>query len=312
MNPRKTVVAIGIFDGVHCGHQAILKYAVGRAKALKAIPAALTFYPHPAAIVAPAYTPPLLLSLSQRLEEFRKLGIKRPEVLRFTRAVSRWTPEQFVQRLLVERLHASEVVVGHDFGFGHKRSGTVETLRELGRRFGFKVHVAGPVRVAGRRVASRTIRALIEKGKLAAAAACLGRPPQVTGPVVRGAGRGKKFGVPTANVQVETGLLPPNGVYAVWMKWPGSIPAKGVANLGVRPTVDRPPPKTPILEVHLLSKKTPALRGKSVQVYFGTRLRAEKKFSSVELLLQQIRKDIHAARLWHQHFRGSRRKSLLT
>lgn len=297
---KKAVVAIGIFDGVHRGHQAILRYAVRRAKALRATPAALTFYPHPAVVVAPEYAPRLLLSLSQRLEAFRRLGIACPEVLKFTRAVSRWTPEQFVENLLVKRLHACEVVVGHDFGFGHKRSGTVEKLKEMGRRYGFKVHVVGPVLVAGKRVASRMIRTLIASGDLGTASKYLGHPPFVTGRVVRGAGRGKKFGIPTANVQVETGILPPNGVYAVWMQWPGSKLVKGVANLGVRPTVDHRPSESPILEVHLFARRVPSLRGRQAQVFFGKHLRPEKKFRSIEMLLRQIEKDCQAARFWHR------------
>ena len=311
------VVAIGIFDGVHRGHQAILARAVRRARRLKTSPIALTFYPHPATIVAPQHTPRLLFSLEQRVQAFAACGIRRTVVLRFTKAFSRWTPEQFIERVLVRRLRAREVVVGHDFGFGRGRSGTIETLRQFGQQHGFRVHVVPPVRVGRIRVASRLIRRAIASGRLDFAWACLGRPPTVVGRVVRGAGRGKRIGVPTANLRVEAGVLPPPGVYAVWARVRedkdngedrgnrerGAGGARGrwvagVANLGWRPTVTRHRPLAPILEVHLLRRHAPPLRGRRLEVAFGKRLRSERRFSSMEALAAQIHRDQALARRW--------------
>ena len=294
---RGPVVAIGIFDGVHRGHQAILARAARRARALRTTPAALTFFPHPAAIVAPGHVPTLLLSLDQRLAVFRACGIRRAVVLRFTRAVSRWTPEQFVERILARRLHAREVVVGHDFGFGRGRRGTIETLRALGRRYGFRVHVVSPVRVGRVRISSRRIRQAIIAGRLKVAWRYLGRPPTVVGCVVRGAGRGRQMGIPTANLQLTAGLLPPTGVYAVWAR-SGAFMAPGVANLGWRPTVSPRRPAHPVLEVHLFHRQVPPLRGRPLEVAFGRRLRAERRFPSLAALAAQIHRDQAAARRW--------------
>ena len=303
----RPVVAIGIFDGVHRGHQAILARAVSRARAIRTIPMALTFNPHPATVVAPQHAPTPLLSLDQRLAAFARCGIHRTVVLRFTRAFSRWSPEQFVERVLVRRLHAREVVVGHDFGFGRGRSGTIGTLRMLGRRHGFRVHVVPPVRVGGVRISSRIIRRGVELGRLAVVRRYLGRLPTVVGPVVRGAGRGKRFGVPTANVRVTSGVLPPTGVYAVWAAWDGVV-CGGVANLGWRPTVDRSRRRAgpPVLEVHLFHPRVPSLRGRMLAVAFGRRLRPERRFPSLEALAGQIYRDQVVARRWLRRQRPTR------
>lgn len=290
----RPVVAIGIFDGVHRGHQAIVARAVRRARALRTVPIALTFWPHPAAIVAPWRVPPMLLSLDQRRAAFAEHGIARTVVLPFTKALARQTPEQFVDGVLVGRLRAQEVVVGHDFRFGRGRAGTIETLRALAGRRGIRVHVVPPVRVGGVRVSSRLLRRAIQLGRLATVQRYLGRPPTVTGRVVRGAGRGKRIGVPTANVAVDAGVLPPTGVYAVRARWDGTW-RPGVANLGWRPTVDHRQLAAPVLEVHLLIPRVPALRDRRLDVAFIRRLRAERRFPSVAALAAQIHRDIIAA-----------------
>ncbi|MBI4227124.1 MAG: riboflavin biosynthesis protein RibF [Candidatus Omnitrophica bacterium] len=302
----RPVVAIGIFDGVHRGHQAILARAVRRAQVLNATPIALTFWPHPAVVVAPWRVPPMLLSLDQRKAAFAACGIARTVVLRFTRAVARQTPEQFVGGVLARRLRAREVVVGHDFRFGHGRAGTIDTLRMLARRHGIRVHVVPPVRIDGVRVSSRIIRRAIQLGRLATVRRYLGRPPTVVGCVVRGAGRGQRVGIPTANVAVAAGVLPPPGVYAVRartrsdpVRWWG-----GVANLGWRPTVERRHPTTPTLEVHVLRPRVPSLRGRMLEVAFVRRLRAERRFPSVAALVAQIHRDIAASRRWLGRNRG--------
>ncbi|OGX41611.1 MAG: riboflavin biosynthesis protein RibF [Omnitrophica WOR_2 bacterium RIFCSPHIGHO2_02_FULL_68_15] len=296
------VVAIGIFDGVHRGHRAILGRAVRRARALGTSAVALTFWPHPAVVVAPHRAPPMLLSLDQRLAAFVACGIARTVVLRFSKTFARQAPERFVERVLVRRLRAREVVVGHDFRFGRDRAGTVETLRALARTHGIRVHVVPPVRVRGVRVSSKIIRRAMARGRLSTVRRYFGRPPTVIGRVVRGAGRGKRVGIPTANVAVTAGVLPPPGVYAVQARPLGAAahPAApwwpAVANLGWRPTVERRHPAAPVLEVHLLRRDVPPLRGRTLEVAFVQRLRPERRFPSVAALVAQIRRDIAAAR----------------
>lgn len=307
---KEPAAAIGIFDGVHRGHQVILRRAVTRAKALKSIPIVVTFHPHPLMVLNPPLAPPLLLSLKQRLEAFKRCGIRGAVVVPFTRAFSRWTPEQFVRRLLVGALRAREVVVGHDFGFGVGRSGRAATLQRLGRRFGFKVHVIGPVKIAGERIASNRIRQKIRAGCLDKAARFLGRPVTVVGVCVPGSGRGRKLGFPTANLRLEAGVPPPVGVYAVSARV-GNRRIPGMANLGFRPTFGDAPKRdtpllsvrarvspcgtSPLLEVHLFGMRR-ALYGRRLEVAFHRRLRPERRFPSAEALEAQMESDARRAR----------------
>ncbi len=216
------MAAIGIFDGVHRGHQAILRKAAARARAIGGTPAAVTFYPHPLTVLHPRLVPPLLLSLDQRLEGFQACGIRAALVIPFNRSFSRWSPDQFVRQLLAQKLRVREVVVGHDFGFGTGRSGSTETLKALGRQFGFRVHIVLPVKAGPERIASHRIRRAIRAGQLEKAARLLGKPVTVAGRVIRGARRGRGLGFPTANLRVEAGVLPPVGVYAVRVKMSSS------------------------------------------------------------------------------------------
>ncbi len=289
------VAAIGIFDGVHRGHQAILRRAVRRAAAIGGTPMAITFYPHPLAVLAPQYVPTMLLSLDQRLDDFAAAGIRLALVIPFTRSFSRWSPETFVRRVLVERLRVREVVVGHDFGFGAGRSGSIDTLKTFGREFGFRVQVAPPFRLSGQRIASNRIRTMIRKGRLKQAARFLGRPATVVGRGVRGEGRGGELGFPTANIEeVEAGVLPPVGVYAVRVRLEGS-PRQypGMANLGFRPTFQKRG-ASPLLEIHLFGMKR-AFYGRRLEVAFLKRLRPERRFSSPETLARQLSLDARRA-----------------
>ncbi len=289
------VAAIGIFDGVHRGHQAILKKAARRASFLKGTPAAITFFPHPLTVLAPALVPSLLLSLEQRLKAFQRCGIRVALVIPFTKAFSRLSPQDFVEQILVERLKVREVVVGHDFGFGKGRLGTVDTLRALGGQFGFKVHVVAPIRVGGERISSRRIRDLIREGKLSKASQLLGRPVTAVGRVVRGTRRGKNLGFPTANLKVEAGVLPSVGVYAVR----GQVNGRrytGMANVGFRPTFEGPSSHaSPLLEVHLFGV-TRSLYGQHLEVAFLKRLRSERRFPSAWALTRQLILDARRAR----------------
>ncbi|MCM8794818.1 MAG: riboflavin biosynthesis protein RibF [Candidatus Omnitrophica bacterium] len=290
----KVVAAIGIFDGVHKGHQAILRLAARRAREIRGTATAVTFYPHPATVLAPHRVPPPLLPLEHRIRLLWDCGISKVLVIPFTRSFSRWPAEKFVEELLVGRLKVREVVVGHDFGFGRGRSGNVGTLRRIGRKTGFKVHVVAPVRVGRQRISSQRIRELIMAGRLEKAASWLGRPAGVTGRVVRGRGRGTGLGFPTANLQVESGVLPPAGVYAVSGELSGGVTFPGMANLGYRPTFkekrnaggreDR------MLEAHFFGLRR-RLYGQHLTLYFFKRLRPERRFSSPAALQKQLLKD---------------------
>ncbi|MBI3323006.1 MAG: riboflavin biosynthesis protein RibF [Candidatus Omnitrophica bacterium] len=299
-----SVVAIGIFDGVHRGHRFILARAVRRARALGATPVAVTFHPHPLAVLRPGRQPEMLLSLNQRLRLFSEAGIRRTVVIPFTRGFARWPADRFMEEVLAGRLRAREVLVGHDFCFGRARAGTVETLRRGGRRLGFSTRVIGPVRAGGRRVSSGEVRRRIGAGDLAGARRMLGRPPSVVGRVARGAGRGAAMGFPTANLRVEAGVLPPVGVYAVRARVCARRPAPGawrwgMANLGYRPTFLNKVPGRPgpfaVLEVHLFGLRR-RLYGKRLEVEFIRRLRAERRFPSAAALARQLARDASQAK----------------
>ncbi|MBI3322180.1 MAG: riboflavin biosynthesis protein RibF [Candidatus Omnitrophica bacterium] len=317
------MIAVGVFDGVHRGHRAILEFAARRARAIDAEPVVVTFHPHPLSVLRPGQEPQLLLSLDQRRRHLAEAGVRRVAVIPFTRRFSAWPPERFLKQVLVRRLGAREVVVGHDFRFGRGRSGTVETLKQGGRRLGFTAWVVGPVRLGGRRVSSGEIRRRVASGDLAGARRMLGRPPSVVGRVVRGAGRGAKLGFPTANVHVEAGVLPPVGVYAVrarigtWHKtdlryqvqMAGLVPGTeldGMANIGYRPTFGRGThwyrvrtrygDENPVLEVHLFRTRVPDLRGRRLEVEFIRRLRPERRFASAAALARQLARDASRAR----------------
>ena len=317
-----SVAALGLFDGVHRGHRAILRKTVQLARKRRAAAVAVTFHPHPLSVLRPrrhrprcrgsaaarvrsgrpAVAPALLMPLERRLEVFSRRGIKTALVVRFTRSFSRWSPERFVEEVLVRRLKAREVVVGFNFRFGHGRRGTVKTLEHLGRRHGFRVHAVAPVRSGGARVSSGKLREWIRKGKLDRARRLMEGPPIVAGRVVRGAGRGKGLGFATANLKVESGVLPPAGVYAVraWInkstryKVPGTL-CFGMANLGFRPTFRRE--ANPLLEVHLFGFNHPLYR-KRLEVEFVRRLRAERRFRSPGALSRQLGIDARRAK-WY-------------
>lgn len=306
--PRGSVVAIGIFDGVHGGHRVILTHAVRRARVLGALPAAVSFHPHPLAVLRPGRQPDLLLSLDQRLRLFAEAGIRLTLVIPFTRRFAGWPAERFVEKVLAGSLRAREVVVGHDFRFGRGRTGTVATLRRAGRRLGFATRVIGPVRAGGLRVSSGRIRRRIAAGDLEGARQMLGRPPSVIGRVVRGSGRGARIGFPTANLRVEAGILPPVGVYAVRARIGTRHPLvpradererrrhAGMANLGFRPTFRRiGTGYGPLLEVHLFGLRRP-LYGRRMEVEFIRRLRPEHRFPSAEALGRQLVRDAARAR----------------
>jgi riboflavin kinase/FMN adenylyltransferase len=287
------VLALGNFDGVHVGHQRLLHMAV-EAAGPDGCPAVLTFEPHPAAILAPGREPPLLTPLPRKLELLGEHGARAVIVEPFTLALAAVPPEEFVEQVLVSSLGVKAVVVGYDFTYGEKRRGTVDTLRRAGQRQGFGVHVVAAVTLDGLAVSSTNVRALLRAGETGEARILLGRPHDVDGQVVRGAGRGREIGFPTANIQVAGGLLPRSGIYAgaLTLLDEGKTHA-GALSLGRNPTFT---PDAPLsLEIHLLDFDGD-LYGRRVRVHFHDWIREEARFESVAALLEQMAKDLAMAR----------------
>lgn len=287
-----TVVAIGNFDGVHSGHRQVLVEARAARPGLPVI--AVTFWPHPMVILRPDAAPELLCDLSERIELLRAAGADEVRVVEFTRRVAEWTPEEFVERVLLP-LHPSAIVVGENFRFGHKAAGTVATLRELGAGV-FEVKELPLVSDASAYSSSRIRRAL-DDGDVEAATGILGRPFRYTGIVVMGDQRGRTLGYPTANLTVpETHACPADGVYAGWLTCldkPGAEPMPAAISVGTNPTFDGVERR---VETYVLDRTDLELYGCRIGVDFVTRLRGQVKFSALDDLIVQMDADIVAAR----------------
>jgi riboflavin kinase/FMN adenylyltransferase len=288
----RPAVAVGNFDGVHRGHQALVATAVAVARAGTVV--ALTFDPHPARVLAPERAPRALMTLEQKAEALEAAGVQRLAVLPFTPEVSRLAAPEFARRVLRESLGAEVVVVGTGFRFGHQRAGDSAELERLGGEFGFRVVAHPPVLLQGEPVSSSRIREALARGQVEAAAEMLGRPFFVEGLVVTGAGRGRTLGVPTANLAPENETLPAVGVYACRCRSEESDVVRGaVVNLGRRPTWGGGETR---LEAHLLDFEGD-LYGARLRVEFVAWLREERAFPGPEALTAQISEDITAARV---------------
>ena len=291
----KICVGLGNFDGVHLGHQRIIKRLVEYARENQGTAAVFTFEPHPAMVLRPEAAPPLLLApeLKQRL--IASFGVDILLAIPFTREFALLSPEAFVREVLCAEIGVAAVFVGYNYTFGHRGAGTPETLRELGARYGFTVEVIPPVLVGGQPVSSTLIRGLIAAGKVEEAQRYLGYYPVFAGTVVSGAKRGTELGFPTANLEVDSQVLvPANGVYAVKAVVDGEV-FLGVANIGVCPTFAGDAPVWRRVEVFLFDFHGD-LYGKRLEVSFTRRLREERCFRSVAELVEQIRRDVAAAR----------------
>ena len=315
-------MAIGNFDGVHLGHRGLFDAARASARALGGPASALTFEPHPARLLAPDYAPPLISSPTRKRELLAEAGVEELVVQSFDRSFAGTEPERFVE--LLAATGVGEVIVGHDFTYGRERGGTVDTLRQGLAPLGVRLHLVAPITVHGLVVSSTKIREFTLEGRVEAAAQLLGRPFDLEGDVVRGAGRGRKLGWPTANIRTDAELLPAVGVYAVRARLieenlsgegrpaaggqepmlfvpPRLGPAlQGAANLGLNPTFrddahagSRREPL--MLEVHLLDFDQ-EVYGRSLRVEFVHRLRDERRFPNVEALKEQIARDVASAR----------------
>ncbi len=290
---RGSVVAIGNFDGIHLGHQTILKEARDIAARIGAVSTALTFEPDPRKVLRPETAPKRLSTNEQRLDWFRVVGVEAAVVLPFTIELSRLSPQEFVQRILVEKLQARTVLVGENFRFGHKQSGDIRLLRELGQRLGFEVVTLRSVEAHGEVVSSTVIRREVSDGQVTQAGRLLGRPFVLTGEIVPGTGTGHKFTFPTLNLRVEQELLPAAGVYITRALLEGEGESRrSVTNIGVRPTFNG---TALTVETHLLDF-TGTVAAKRMELRFWKRLRSEKKFSGPDELRAQIAKDIAASR----------------
>lgn len=290
---RGTVATVGTFDGVHLGHWSVLQEITRRAEATDRRSVLVTFDPHPLRIVRPEHAPPLLTTPLEKKEILAESGLDWAVFISFTEALSRYEPRRFVEEILLARLGVEELVIGYDHGFGRDRSGDPETLTAIGAELGFAVDVVPPVEVGDRAISSSRIRAAIDAADMAEAHACLGRPYSIRGVVVRGEGRGRDLGFPTANLHMGDGdkLIPPQGIYAVRAVLRGGT-YKGALHLGPRPTFQGSPPS---IELHVLDLDRD-LYGEEVRVDFIEHLREIRPFTTVEALVDQIRDDVEAAR----------------
>jgi riboflavin kinase/FMN adenylyltransferase len=282
-------VALGNFDGVHVGHQALFAEARRHGDA-----AAFTFHPHPGKVLQPDLAPKLITLLPRKLELFAARGLAAAVVQPFSREYARTSPADF-EAALFDALGVSHVVVGSDFTYGAARGGTVDTLREAASRRRAHVHVVSPVTVDGVVASSSRVREYILEGRVSAARRLLGRPFDLDGTVVAGAGRGRGIGFPTANVDTQNELRPAPGVYAIRALLPGEPGGRwhgGAANIGVKPTFGG---TEVTIEAHLLDYAGD-LYGKELRVQFLERLRPEQRFGSVAELVGQIKRDVEAAR----------------
>ncbi|HET9804749.1 MAG TPA: bifunctional riboflavin kinase/FAD synthetase, partial [Candidatus Acidoferrum sp.] len=284
---KQTAVTIGNFDGVHVGHQAILKQVCANARAADRVSAVLTFYPHPAKVLRPAEAPPLLETIDQRIARLESAGIDAVLVAHFDRELASLSPEEFAEAFLAKTMRAGSVFVGENFRFGHRQAGDVKLLREIGARLGFQVEIVPPVyeEIGGQRlvVSSSAIRAAVRDGRMDEAARMLGRPFALGGEVRTGSGLGRKLVVPTLNLATEQELLPKLGVYATETAV-ASADYRSVTNVGMRPTFDG---AKLAIETHLFGFSDNLTSG-PMAIRFHARIRDEKKFSGPEELKQQI------------------------
>jgi riboflavin kinase / FMN adenylyltransferase len=287
-----SVVTIGNFDGVHRGHQVLLRRAATLAAQHDVRSVAVTFDPHPAVLLRAEAAPPRLQTLDDRIDALVDAGLDAVLILPFTRELASSTPAGFVSEVLAGSLAAVRVVVGTNFRFGAKAAGDVVTLVELGEEYGFAPEAVTLLELDGRRISSSAIREHLQDGDLSWATAALGRPYELAGTVVQGDGRGRGIGFPTANLALDPDLMVPGaGVYAGYARW-GAAWRPAVTNVGIRPTFDG---TTRTVEVHLLDVDE-ELYGRTVRFRFLHRLRAERRFDGVDALVTQIRADVLQAR----------------
>ena len=290
-----SILAIGVFDGVHIGHQRIIKQIVKRAKKIGAKSVVLTFDPHPLKVLAAGSFVPSLISLKHKARLIEALGADYLVIISFTKAFSRVSPKAFVKKILVDKLSVKEIYASKDFYFGRGAKGDIELLKELGNLFGFEAKVIKPIRGGSRLVSSSVIRRLILNGEIAKASEFLGRAVTVLGTVVHGLRRGRILGFPTANVNPHHEVIPPPGVYAVKVDYKNRR-LKGVLNIGRRPTFfSGGKDIEPTTEAHIFDfyKK---IYGEDTEPIFVKKIRDEKRFREMSGLSAEIKRDARTAR----------------
>jgi riboflavin kinase/FMN adenylyltransferase len=286
----KPIMSMGNFDGVHLGHQALLRRVVEEARAQGGSSVVMTFEPHPLKILAPERAPRLILTHKDKMRLLRACGVDTVIIQRFNSAFAGMEAEEFVHRYLIDRIKVHKMWVGRDLRFGTGRKGRVEDLIRWGRKGGFEVGVVEPVEVGGERISSSRIRQLIERGDVHKVHRFLGRHHFVSGRVTRGHQRGRQLGFPTANIVGRTEVLPMDGIYATFLEvdercWPS------VANIGLNPTFGE---GSRTIECYIFDFSGD-LYGCSVRLYFVGRIREERKFASSDLLVEQMKKDVLSA-----------------
>ena len=286
-------LAIGVFDGVHRGHQAVISTSADHARAANGTPVVVTFDPHPEKVLRPQHAPHLLTATQHKIALTRNLGVGHLLIITFDKQFAATEPEDFVRQLVTHSKPLREICVGHEWSFGKNRRGNLELLKKLGAQFNFEVIGVPPVRSNGEVVSSTAIRQAVQKGDFAKAAAMLGREYTILGTVTHGDNLGKKIGFPTANLSAHSEQFPPNGVYAAEARIDGEL-HRGVVNLGVRPTIATGKSER-ALEIHLFDFDGD-IYGKDVEVRFVKYLRPEQKFENLDALAAQIRRDVDQAR----------------
>ncbi len=299
LGPAPLAVAVGNFDGVHLGHRALLQAARDQARTTGGTAAVLTFTPHPARLFAPDRAPPLILSLERRLQLIEEAGIALAVVEPFTPEFAAIEADDFVRDVLARDLGARQVVVGYDFSFGRGRAGRPDRLRALGKDLNLGVEIIEPVAVAGVTCSSTRVRQLVREGRVAEAAALLGRPYEIEGPIARGAGRGRTLGYPTANLVPEAELLPRLGIYAAWAQLldggEAGLRRAAAVSVGRNPTFVGD--GATVVEAYLLDYDGD-LYGRRIRLELGELLREELRFESAEALVVKIADDVARVRVW--------------
>ena len=287
---RETVVTFGVFDGIHLGHQAVINTLLKRAAHDNLMSVLVGFYPHPLAFLAPERCPSILTPLSKRVEILQQFGIDEIVMLSFDAQIASMSPESFVECVLLEKCRARHVVVGYACQFGKDRAGNAERLVELSQGYPFDVSIVPPTEVEGAPVHSTRIREALAQGDLERSSQLLGRSYSLVGNVVHGDGRGREIGFPTANIETQNQVYPPNGVYAIRARleerW-----LDGVLNIGMRPTFKGVNIQ---VEGHFFNFDE-VIYGKLIEIFFVEKIRNERKFPNPEFLIQQIQRDIAAA-----------------
>ncbi len=286
-------LAIGVFDGVHLGHQAVISTSAAHAQEANGTPVVVTFDPHPAKVLRPQNAPHLLTATQHKIALIRELGVGHLLVIRFDREFAGTPPEIFVRQLVEHSKPLREICVGHEWSFGKNRAGNLALLQELGAQHHFNVVGIKPVTADGTVVSSTAIRRAVESGDFAGAAEMLGREYTILGTVKEGAHLGKKLGFPTANLSAHSEQFPPNGVYVAEAKLDGAT-WRGVANLGTRPTIESAKPER-VLELHLFDLQRD-IYGEDVEMRFVRYLRPERKFANLDELMAQIARDVAQAK----------------